>query len=254
MGIQSLFGDLAGRDQEPGSVPAQQVGLTVTVRGQHGQLLGLSGERHPLESAGRGPDRHRALLVLPGQHPVVVRLRRLRPEDDRLARGSGVPFGAGPPVPSGPQVRLQGGVGVTGLLDRVLGSLRPQPPPAPDLGIGVLAQGQRAACILLERHLGGPGGRLVAGVQGRLKCPRLHGRWLQFDLHHQLHGHRTYTPVRDATARSPPFTRTSGPCPSSDASDPGSAGKHPAASRPCHLRPDTAALRTATTGCDSSRA
>ncbi|HSX99100.1 MAG TPA: hypothetical protein VLG91_17185, partial [Streptomyces sp.] len=50
-------------------------------------------------------------------------------------------------------------VGTAGLLDGVLGGLRPQTPPLPDLGVGVLAQREvplkgklRAHPLVAERH------------------------------------------------------------------------------------------------------
>jgi hypothetical protein len=68
------------------------------------------------------------------------------------------------------------------------------------------AQGEVLELTALEGHLAHPGGSLVAGVQGRLQCRRLLGRRQQPDLHHQLHKHRTYTPARQATARSKSIT------------------------------------------------
>jgi hypothetical protein len=151
----------------------------------------------------------------PGAHPSARTAsgRRtaapLRPEDHRLLRRLAAASRARPAQVPGPQVRPHGGVRVAGLLDDVLGSLRPQPPPRPDLAVGVLTQREGPRHILLEGDFTRPSGCLVAGAQGRFERRRLHGRRQQPDLHHQLHDHRRYTHERHPTARSPPITRPS---------------------------------------------
>jgi hypothetical protein len=89
------FRDLAGGVQEPHAVAFQQVGLALAVQGQGGQLLRTGGEGHVLDPSAGGPDRHRALGYLPGQHAVVVGLGALRAEDDRLPGGLAVALLAG---------------------------------------------------------------------------------------------------------------------------------------------------------------
>jgi hypothetical protein len=76
-----------GRQQEPHTLPAHEIGLALAVQLHSGQLLRGGGERHVLDSARHRPDRDPPLGHLPGQHPVVVRLRALRPENDRLLVG-----------------------------------------------------------------------------------------------------------------------------------------------------------------------
>lgn len=192
IGVWLDFWDLAGDIEEPHAVPMEQVRLTLAVLGKGHQLLHRASECQALDPPGHRPDRHRALLDPPGQHPVVIRLSTLAPEGQRLPGRPPVMLRARPAVPPGPQIRPQGGVSVAGLLDDVLSRLRPQPPPLLDRLVGVPAQGEVPVGALFEGNPTHPGGGLVACAQSRLECLRLHRRRQQLHLHHELHGTGRY--------------------------------------------------------------
>lgn len=97
-------------------------------------------------------------------------------------KATGVPvalsrlFRAGLAEVSGRQVRLRGGVGIDGLLDRADGGLGGQTKGRLDVRIHQLLQFVAPVQALLEGGTGHMVGRAVADAQGRLKYRRLLGR------------------------------------------------------------------------------
>jgi hypothetical protein len=119
-------GDVAGGVQQPLAVPADQVRLAAAVRGQGGVLLVGAAEPDAGLAAGDGPDRHGAGSQLPGQAPVVERLRRVATEPDRFALGGLAAVRPWLAEVAGPDVGLQGGVRAGYLPGDVDGGLRGQ--------------------------------------------------------------------------------------------------------------------------------
>ncbi|MFF0309536.1 hypothetical protein ACFYSC_19090 [Streptosporangium sp. NPDC004379] len=184
-------GDVAGGRQQPQAVAVDEVGFASAVGDQRAGLFVGAAERHALHPAAGGPDAHGALFGLPGQAPVVERLRRVGAEGDR--RGQGLA-----------QLRFHLGlhrrISVGDLLDDVLGGLGRQAHVL-EAAVGVLAQ------VVVAEHLGLPCGagdevgRFVAQAQRVRQRRLLGGRGEQPDLHDELHAVKFTGSVRPVRRR-----------------------------------------------------
>src|SRR5882757_1025778 len=180
------LGDIADGDQVEHAVAFDQVALALAVLAEHLERVRGAGEAEVSEPSGRRPDRHSPGVVLPGQAPVVVGLRGLGPERDRLRLCLDPALGPRLAQVPGADVRLQRGVGVTRLLDDVLGGLRPQPARL-QLGVGVLPQLVLTRDTTLERHTRYPARGLIDRTQRRRQRGGLVSLRHQLHLRHELH-------------------------------------------------------------------
>ncbi len=160
---------------------------------EHFQGAGRACEADVLQSPGDRPDRDRTGVQLPGQAPVVVRLRGLGTEHDGLGLGLGPALRSRLAQVPGPDVRLEGGVGVAGLLDDVLRGLRPEAS-CFQFGVGVPAQLVFTRDSALERHLRHPARGLVDRAQSGAQRGGLAGLRHQLHLRHNLHTRHRMAP------------------------------------------------------------